>query len=157
MLLVGTCNPAGEGSTYNGLYYKQEELEGMVASGLLRNIPVKQEHTGGEVGRVVSSFIDSEGALQCVMEVDDSTVEGSIAAGFVKDGIAADLSLGYTVDVQNSDDRLRAGHKQILEISLVRRGARRGCHVTAYQETGHAVVYKTDPANAWAYFDMGDG
>lgn len=155
MLLVGTCNPAGEGATYNGLYYKQDELQSMVASGRLRDIPVKQEHTGNEIGRVVSSFIDSAGALQCVMEVDDSTVEGSIAAGFVKDGIAADLSLGYTVDVQNSDNRLRAGHKEVLEISLVRRGARRGCHVTAYQESGRAVVYKA-ASDAWAMFNMED-
>ena len=44
------------------------------------------------------AVVTSSGALQCVMEVDSSTVEGSIAAGFVRDGIAADLSLGYTVD-----------------------------------------------------------
>jgi len=79
MLLLGICNPAGEGATYNGLYYKQDELESMVADGRLHDVPVKQEHSGGDVGRVVSSFVRSDGALQCVMEVDDSTVEGSIA------------------------------------------------------------------------------
>ena len=79
MLLLGICNPAGEGATYNGLYYKQDELASMVADGCLHDVPVKQEHSGGDVGRVVSSFVRSDGALQCVMEVDDSTVEGSIA------------------------------------------------------------------------------
>ena len=157
MLLLGTCNPAGEHASYNGLYYTQDELQEMVLSGQLRNIPVKQEHTGSEVGRVVSSFITSSGALQCVMEVDSSTVEGSIAAGFVRDGIAADLSLGYTVDVKHTGQKLQAGAKQVLEISLVRRGARRGCHVLAYQEPGHDMVYNSDANGAWDCFDMSDG
>ena len=82
MLLLGICNPAGEGATYNGLYYKQDELASMVADGRLHDVPVKQEHSGGDVGHVVSSFVRSDGALQCVMEVDDTTVEGSIAVRF---------------------------------------------------------------------------
>jgi len=154
MLLVGTCNPAGEGATYNGLYYKQDELQSMVASGQLKGIPVKTEHTGNEVGRVVSSFIDASGALQCVMEVDESTVEGSIAGGFVRDGIAADLSLGYTVDVQHSDDRLRAGHKNLLEISLVRKGARRGCHISAFESPVGGVVFTASKEDTWDCFDL---
>lgn len=153
MLLLGTCNPAGENATYNGLYYKQEELESMVCEGQLRGVPVKQEHTGAEVGRVVSSFIDKGGALQVVMEVDQGSCEGAIAAGFVRDGIAADLSLGYSVDVRHSENRLLAGSKAVLEISLVRRGARRGCHVSAYQDPGRAVV-SLDTRSTWADFDL---
>ena len=86
-------------------------------------------------------------------------------AGFVRDGIAADLSLGYSVDVRHSGahasapQRLQAGAKKVLEISLVRRGARRGCHVLAYQDSGRQTVY-TAPAPApagqcaWQTFDM---
>lgn len=65
----------------------------MVNQGGLCNIPVKTEHTGNNVGRVLSSFLDPSGALQCVIEVDDS-VEGALTSGFVRDGIAMDLSLG---------------------------------------------------------------
>jgi len=154
MLLLGTCNPAGESATYNGLYYKQDELQEMVDGGRLRAIPVKQEHTGGEVGRVVSSFIDRRGALQCVMEIDEHTVEGSIAKGFVCDGIALDLSLGYSVDVRNSDNRLQAGEKRLLEISLVRKGAREGCHISAYQESGAPVVFKAAAPDTWGCFEL---
>ena len=83
-------------------------------------------------------------------------------AGFVRDGIAADLSLGYTVDVRHTgaQKRLQAGAKQVLEISLVRRGARRGCHVTAYQEAGRPTVYTAAAAPAaaaaggWEHFDL---
>tara|TARA_B100001540_G_scaffold155612_2_gene137708 strand:- start:7352 stop:7594 length:243 start_codon:yes stop_codon:yes gene_type:complete len=63
-------------------------------------------------------------------------------------------SLGYTVDVAHSKDKkLKAGEKRLLEISLVRRGARQGCHVQAYQDPGQEVVYvgKSDP---WFAFDM---
>jgi len=154
MLLLGTCNPAGESSTYNGLYYKQDELQQMVEGGRLRGIPVKQEHMGSEVGCVVSSFIDSRGALQCVMEVDESTVEGTIAKGFICDGIALDLSLGYSVDVRNTDNKMQAGEKRLLEISLVRKGARQGCHISAYQVEGASVVFKETESKTWDCFHM---
>ena len=94
MLLLGTCNPSGERALYNGLYYTEDELAALVQSNALHGVPVKTEHTGNEIGRVVSGFLDASGALQYVMEVHESTLEGAIASGFVRDGVAADLSLG---------------------------------------------------------------
>jgi hypothetical protein len=167
MLVLGTANPSGEASTYNGLYFRQDELASMVASKALCGIPVKAEHTGRAIGSVVSSFLAPGGALQCVLELDDS-VEGAIAGGLVRNGIAADLSMGYAVDVQHSgakgsaDSRLVAGQKRTLEVSLVRKGAREGCHIHAYQEKNGIV---TDTVNTvkrdrrptddtWQAFDM---
>ena len=72
MLVLGTANPAGEASTYNGLYFRQDELRDMVAGKDLHGIAVKAEHTGATIGSVVSSFLDARGALQCVLEIDDS-------------------------------------------------------------------------------------
>jgi len=158
MLLLGTCNPRGERATYNGLYYTAGELAAMVSSGALCGVPIKTEHAGASLGTVVSGFLDDTGALQCVMEVDESTVEGCIASGFVRDGVAADLSLGYTVDVRHTDDRLRAGEKKMLEISIVRKGAREGCHISAYQDSDGPVVFVSAAApssgGAWDCFDM---
>jgi len=158
MLLLGTCNPRGERATYNGLYYTENELAAMVSSGALCGVPIKTEHTGASLGTVVSGFLDDSGALQCVMEVDESTVEGCIASGFVRDGVAADLSLGYTVDVQHTQDRLKAGEKRMLEISIVRKGAREGCHISAYQDANGPVVFKpaadSTTAEAWDCFDL---
>ena len=153
MLLVGCCNPKGERASYNGLWYTQNELSDMVSEGRLTGIPVKTEHTGSNVGTVISSFLDSSGALQCIMDIDETSVEGALTSGFVRDGIAADLSLGYTVDVMHTDNRLKAGEKRLLEISIVRKGAREGCHIQAYQDPGQQVVYlsKGDP---WASFDL---
>lgn len=136
MLVLGTANPAGEAESYNGLYLRDSELRGLD----LRGTPVKAEHTGENVGTVVSSFIDTQGRLHTVMRIDESSVEGALAAGFVRDGIAADLSLGYSVDVRHSEPgRLQAGEKKVLEVSLVRKGARRGCHITAFQPDGERM------------------
>jgi hypothetical protein len=70
--------------------------------------------------------MDGDGRLHCVMHIDECSVEGAIAAGLVRDGIAKDLSLGYSVDVAHSagdEGCLQAQKKQILEVSLVRKGA----------------------------------
>lgn len=179
MLILGTCNPAGEGGTYNGLYLKQDELQALVDSREMVGVPVKTEHSGQGVGTVVSTFLGKDGALQCVMDVPEDSVRSSLAGGFVRDGVAAELSLGYTVDVAHSSGKdssgkeesvkkLTAGRKQVLEVSLVRKGARHGCHILAYQDEGRPVVVMAGTggqegqegqgeggdAGAWAAFDM---
>jgi hypothetical protein len=152
MLLVGVCNPAGEADTYNGLYMTQSELARVVSGSKMRGIPVKTEHAGSAVGRVLTSFLDAGGNLHCVMELGAASLPACLAQGFVRDGLALDLSLGYTVDIQNTDSKLQAKEKKIVEVSLVRKGARRGCHITAYQEEGQHVVFRNH--DAWAAFDL---
>lgn len=152
MLLMGICNPSGEKDSYNGLYMTESELARVVADGKMRDIPVKTEHSGSEVGRVLTSFLDAAGNLNCVMELNSTSLPACLAQGFVRDGLALDLSLGYTVDIQNTDNNLHATEKKILEVSLVRKGARKGCHITAYQERGSNVVFKNK--DAWVTFDM---
>ena len=152
MLLMGVCNPAGEEDTYNGLYMTQRELARVVSDSKMRGISVKTEHAGSEVGRVLTSFLDADGNLHCVMELGKTSLPACLAQGFVRDGLALDLSLGYTVDIQNTDNSLQATEKRIVEVSLVRKGARRGCHITAYQEEGRQVVFKNQ--DAWVTFDM---
>ena len=165
MLVLGTCNPAGEGGSYNGLYLKQEELQELVSSREMVGVPVKTEHSGQGVGSVVSTFLREDGALQCVMDVPEDSVRSSLAGGFVRDGVAAELSLGYTVDVAHSEEagagekKLKAGRKRVLEVSLVRKGARQGCHILAYQEEGQPVVMMRQgqpatEADPWAAFDL---
>jgi hypothetical protein len=160
MLIMGVCNPAGESASYNGLYFTDAELHDLAKEGRLLNIPVKAEHRGEQLGTVVSSFVDTDGKLNCVMRIDDNTVEGAIAAGLVKDGIARELSLGYSVDVAHSDNKLRAGAKNVLEISLVRKGAREACFVTAFEEEGQKTRFRSfhfnskDDQDPWECFDM---
>ena len=149
---MGVCNPTGEADSYNGLYMTATELQAIVRENKMRNLPVKTEHSGSEVGHVVTSFLDASGNLNCVMQLSTSSIPASLAQGFVRDGFALDLSLGYTVDIQNTDSKLQAKEKKLVEVSLVRKGARRGCHITAYQEEGKQVVFRNH--DAWAAFDL---
>jgi len=62
------------------------------------------------------------------------------------------LSLGYTVDIRNHADKLQAAEKKIIEVSIVRKGARSGCHITAYENDAQKIVYA--PVDAWSAFKM---
>lgn len=153
MLVVGICNPAGENEDYNGLYLTQTELQ--TAAESMTGIPVKAEHAGAPIGSVVSAWIDDGQNLNCLVRLNDDSLPACIAQGMVRDKIAADFSLGYTVSVKHSDTtegRWQAVRKQIIEVSLVRRGARKGCHIHAYAEKdGCDVVVQTDP---WYAFNL---
>ena len=157
MLVMGVANPSGEADSYNGLYFTQQELNSLTTAHKLNNVPVKAEHKGNAVGHIVSSFVDDRGKLNCIMHIDENEVEGAVCAGLVRDGIAAELSLGYQVDVKHSEkgEKLQAGEKQVLEVSLVRKGAREACYVTAYEEeNGRTKFTRTGQADAWNCFDL---
>jgi hypothetical protein len=143
MLVTGCANPAGESAEagYNGLYFTDVELQTVVAEGRMLGLPVKAEHGGAQLGRVISSYLDGDGRLNCVMKIDENSVEGAVAAGLVRDGVATELSLGYAVDVAHSQDggRLQAQTKELHEISLVCKGARHACLITGYQDEGGAT------------------
>lgn len=152
MLVTGVCNPAGEKDGYNGLYLTQDELRRVVQRGSMQNLPVMTEHSGSAVGRVISTFIDASGQLNCVMQIEENSLPAHLTREFIRKGIAADLSLGYTVDIRNHADKLQAAEKKIVEVSIVRKGARSGCHITAYENDSHKVVYA--PVDAWSAFNM---
>jgi hypothetical protein len=152
MLVMGICNPAGENDAYNGLYLTQNELRNVVSNRSMLNLPVKTEHAGSTVGKVVSSFLDDSGRLQCVMHIETESLSADLVRGFIRKGIAADLSLGYTVDIRNHDQKLKAAEKKILEVSLVRKGARNGCHIIAYEDDRKNVVFRD--INTWNEFDL---
>ena len=155
MLVLGVANPTGEAQNYNGLYFKHDELQQIADSKSFNGVPVKAEHRGNTLGTVVSSFLDTNGCLNCVLDIDESSVEGALAAGLVRDGIASELSLGYCVDVQHSEEghKLEAGMKKIVEVSLVRKGARDACYVLAFEDASGGTKY-TRTLNAWKFFDM---
>jgi hypothetical protein len=125
MLLMGICNPTGEKDTYNGLYLTESELSRIVRDSKMRGIPVKTEHSGSEVGRVLTSFLDADGNLNCVMELSKSSLPACLAQGFVRDGLALDLSLGYTVDIQNTENNLQAWRRRLSRSRSCARGRAR--------------------------------
>lgn len=133
-LVWGTANPKGLESSYNGVYLNSTDVREMIDQVKESNrsgerIPVKLEHTGVPVGHVVSAW-EVEGSLQCVLELNERVFEGSIGSEFVRSGICKDLSLGYTIDMQQSKGGgIQAKRKRLQEISIVKKGARKNCHI----------------------------
>jgi hypothetical protein len=122
---------------YNGVYLSTDDIRDMIVQVDESNrrgnpMPVHVEHKGVSVGRVLTAW-EHQGSLECVLELNDRVLEGSIGSEFVRAGICRDLSMGYTLDVKHSDkgkkDILLWGRKRLKEISIVKRGARPRCHI----------------------------
>lgn len=134
-LVWGTANPEGLKGSYSGVYLNSDDVTSMVqqvsdAGTRGSHIPVKLEHTGVPLGRVLSAW-ENGGALECVLEIDENVLEGSIGAEFLRTGVCKDLSLGYTIDMEQSKKTgaIRSKRKKLNEVSLVVKGARKNCKV----------------------------
>jgi hypothetical protein len=134
-LVWGTANPEGLKDTYRGVYLNTEDITSMIqqvgeANRSGNPIPVKLEHTGVNMGRVVSAWENQSGMLECVLAINERVLEGSIGAEFLRTGICKDLSLGYTVEMEQSKTgKMQARRKKLNEISVVVKGARKHCNV----------------------------
>jgi hypothetical protein len=133
MLVWGISNPEGV-DTDQSIYVTCNDMGDLIgqiesASKDGKHIPVKLEHKGVNVGKVVSAWIHN-GEMQCVLDINERTLEGSFGCEFIREGIVKDLSLGYEVNMQQSKhNKVRVTRKIIKEISIVKKGARRKCHI----------------------------
>lgn len=135
MLLWGTVNPDGEDDSHTGVLLRQRDIEDLSATNALVGKPVKIEHEGGNVGRVVSAWKHGN-RLDCVLQIDANTAESLFARSFIKMGKTRELSLGYSVTMQQSaNGQVKGGKKEVLEISLVKKGARHNCHIRGVATT----------------------
>ena len=134
-LVWGTANPEGLSDSYRGVYLSGGDISSMIeqvgaanSSGV--GIPVKLEHAGVTLGRVVSAW-ENKGRLECVLEIDERVLEGSIGAEFIRAGVCKDLSLGYTVEMDQSKTTgsMQSRRKKLNEVSIVVKGARNKCNV----------------------------
>lgn len=140
MLVFGTANPVPYGDNqYNGLFLTDKDMDGMV--GQMQGIPVKIEHKGVDVGKVVSAW-RHEGRMDLLFELHDSTsLEAALAKQFVKDGWCKDLSLGYKVNMSaNSLGQLQASNKRVVEVSIVKTGARENCHIRGWSNNNNHKI-----------------
>ena len=92
------------------------------------------EHNGkAQVGRVLQGWSDAQsGALYALAEVDVSNVSGALTAAAIEKGTFREFSLGYTSRLKRdqSTGRLEADEKRIVELSVVKTGARPDCCIT---------------------------
>ena len=132
MLLWGTVNPDGEADTHTGVLLRQRDIQDLASGGSMIGKPVKIEHTGEAVGKVVSAW-QCGSHLECVLQVNRDNIEGMFAQDFIKTGRCSELSLGYNITMQHSaDGQLEAGTKEVLEVSIVKKGARHDCKIHGF-------------------------
>jgi hypothetical protein len=76
--------------------------------------------------------------MDVLMELQDTHIEGALGKEFVMRGLCPELSLGYHVTMSKSPAGfLRASNKKVIEVSIVRQGARNGCKIRAF--SNHAA------------------
>ena len=134
MFVWGTANPVGESTGYDGMYLTGSEINNMVIDRELNGLPVKIEHMGDTVGTIVSAW-QHHGRLDLLLNIDEKSprLSSVLASSFVSGNVCKDLSLGYTVAVQQSaDGALSTKNKRVAEVSLVKRGAREHCHIHGF-------------------------
>jgi hypothetical protein len=132
-LFAGTANPTGENSDYNGLFLTKSEISDAVTGDYLVGLPVRIEHVGKDVGRVVTAWSNG-GKLDILVDVDETVFEGGCVSRFVRDNVCTDFSLGYQVSLEFSDAKKTyvPSKKTIKEVSIVKKGARDFCHIHGY-------------------------
>lgn len=138
MLVYGTANPVPYGTEdYNGLFLTSSDMDGMIPN--MSGIPVKLEHKGVDIGRVVSAW-RHEGRMDILLEIERNQIEGCLAKEFVQGGLCRDLSLGYKVSMSaSSNGQLQASKKKVVEVSIVKQGAREDCHIRGWC-SDHRIV-----------------
>ena len=138
MLVFGTANPEGfGGQDYGGVYLTDKDIRSMVPS--MVGVPIKIEHKGRDVGKVVSAW-QHDGRMDVVFEIDNQSIEAALASRFVAGGYCKELSLGYKVEMTRSNTgQLSAQNKRVVELSLVKQGARDNCKIRGFQ-TRHKVL-----------------
>ena len=91
-------------------------------------VPEGVESADVEQELLVSAW-EHAGKLECVLSLDNQVLEGAIGSEFVRSGICRDLSMGYTLSLEQSDAGIKVGKKFLKEISVVKKGARPSCHI----------------------------
>ena len=134
MFVYRTANPVGEAAGYDGMYLTGSEINNMVIDRELTGLPVLLEHKGEQVGTIVSAW-QHNGRLDLLLNIDEKSpcLSSVLASSFVSGKVCKDLSLGYTVAIQQSaDGALSTKNKRVAEVSLVKRGAREHCHIHGF-------------------------
>jgi tRNA 2-selenouridine synthase SelU len=123
---------------YEGIYLTSEDIDQITPT--MVDIPVKVEHSGTNVGKVVSSW-KHQGRMELLLDIDESKIQGAFVRQFVENGICKDLSLGYKVQMsKNSNGKLVASNKKVIEVSIVQEGARNNCHIRGWNKTHRIII-----------------
>lgn len=132
ILVWGTANPVGVAdSSYAGIYLTDKDIDSIVPN--MIGMPVKIEHKGRDVGKVVSAW-KHDGRMDLVLSLDGQSLESRLVSELVQRKKAKDLSLGYMVQMSKGvDGKMMASDKKVVEVSIVVEGARENCHIRGWR------------------------
>lgn len=132
MYVWGTANPSGEANeAYKGLYLRHRDIDAFIRE--MPGKPVKVEHAGPSVGSVVHAWKNGTNGLDCILEIrKDDSLDGAVIASLINTKCARELSLGYRVRMDMSSATSAHLEKEIVEVSIVKRGMRPDCHIHAF-------------------------
>ena len=141
MLICGQVNPPPMGADYNGFYFSEsDDVAGKARN--LRGTPLRVEHNDKtHVGEVLQGWTDSStGAMWALAEINTKNLGGAITAAAVESGLYGEFSLGYKTRFGKKREGDNSGgrrekivvlDKEIMELSIVKKGAREGCIIQA--------------------------
>lgn len=131
MLAVAAVHPKGERDDYDGLFFRDSEMDGL-ASGM-RGLPLLVEHNSKPVGKVIHAYKDTcDKRLYAVFETDTNTFGGCVAGALVKNGLTGEVSLGHDCKIEHSSDgSQRVVSKVPTELSICEKGAREETRIYA--------------------------
>ena len=131
MLVCGQVNPPPVSSeNYHGVYFSDKDNMEEKARGL-RGTPLRVEHDNKVlVGQVLNGWTDAKGAMWALAEINTGHIRGAMTAAAVQGGQLGEFSLGYVTKMERAANGGVSVHeKRILELSIVKKGARDGCHI----------------------------
>lgn len=126
----GCVHPEGEGDEYDGLYYKQNELQALSED--LVGKPLYIEHVPEAVGEITQAWVGrKKPACYAMFETSDDYM-GYFANNLIDKGVCGDLSLGHNVLVDQ--DAGKVVKKSATEVSICGKGARPDTHILAFRK-----------------------
>ena len=138
MLVCGQVNPPPVSSeNYSGVFFSEKDDMAAKARAL-KGTPLRVEHNHQvHVGQVLNGWTDSRGAMWALAEIDTQHMKGAMTAAAVQGGQLGEFSLGYVTKMQRqAGGGVSVQDKRIIELSIVKKGAREGCRIEMQQDSG---------------------
>jgi len=130
VLGFGCVHPVGESDTYDGLYFKQNEMQQLAKD--LVDKPLCIEHIPHDVGKICHAWVGSKKPELYALFDTSKDFTGCFASNLINKGLCKDLSLGHNVTIDEKSTSVVGKHP--VEVSICEKGARPDTHIYAFSK-----------------------
>ena len=149
---VACCHPEGEADNYDGLFYRDNEFEGLTKQLVGKPLLFNHEESM-PLGKVVSAWADkpnddanAKRQVFALCEIDDGSLNGKLTKRGIDKQVLQDVSIGHTCTINQSNGVQQVSSKTASELSVCERGAREHTHIYAVSWQPTPTVQATAPA-----------